>query len=180
MPLFVCDKSCLKMENHQWFLVVCYTNVDIQLNHSPFSFCSTFSSFLTFHFRCLELCVCCYTCGPGWLTKWSLCGPEAGPVCLASLMSTAARLNVMLTFSHINVAEELSACMHYSYTLIYIHTKKNMHTGPTSQDCSESTKTDTETNQKVVYCIVCPHIRQQSHLQTTLCTQRGTPPHRSP
>lgn len=78
------------------------------MQHPPFSLRSTFSSFLTFHFRRLELCVRCYTCGTGWLTKWSLCGPEShGPVCLASLMSAAARPNIVLAFSHINVAKEL-------------------------------------------------------------------------
>lgn len=39
-----------------------------------------------------------------------------GPVCLASLMSTAEPLNMVLTFSHINVAEVLTfsncLCMH--------------------------------------------------------------------
>lgn len=60
------------------------TNVDIQMNHPPFSFCSTLCSFLTFHFRCLELCVRCYTCGTRGPTKWSLCGPEPRP-CLFGL-----------------------------------------------------------------------------------------------
>lgn len=57
-----------------------------------------------------------------------------GSVCLASLMSTAAPLNMVLAFSHINVAEELfltgslHACMHYSCTLIHIHKKTHTHT----------------------------------------------------
>lgn len=35
-------------------------------------------------------------------------GQRHGPVCLASLMRAAARLNIVLTFSHINVAVGLS------------------------------------------------------------------------
>lgn len=108
-------------------------------------------------------------------------GQSPGPVCLASLMSTAAPLNMVLTFSHINVAEKLSlmvaACMHYSCTLIHIH--KNTRTlFPTSHSCSESTRTGTKTHQKVSHCNVYPHISHshtQTHLQTTHCTQRSTP-----
>lgn len=109
-------------------------------------------------------------------------GQSRGPVCLASLMSTAARLNIVLTFSHINVAEELSfsngLCMHACITHADSYSQKHTHSVPTSHNCSQSTWIHTKTNQKVAYCIVYPHISHshtQTHPQTTHCTQRGTP-----
>lgn len=109
-------------------------------------------------------------------------GQSPGPVCLATLMSTAARLNIVLTFSYINVAEELSfskgPCMHALLMHTDSYSQKHTHTVPPSHNCSESTRTDTKTNQKVAYCIVYPrisHSHTQTHPQTTHCTQRGRP-----
>ena len=140
----------------------CFSNVDVRWNHPPFSFCSTLSSFLTFHFRCLELCVCCCTCGTRGLTKWSLCGPEPRS-CLFGLANEHCCTNDWISrshFAHINAAEELpfspvvSACVHYSCTLIHLH-EKHTHTVPTARNCSESTQNRHKNKPEcgILYCM---------------------------
>lgn len=153
----------------------CFSNVDIRWNPPPFSFCSTLSSFLTFHFRCLELCVRCCTCGTRGLTKWSLCGPEPRS-CLFGLANEHCCTNDWISrshFAHNNAAEELpfspvvSACVHYSCALIHLH--ENTHTLFQQPVIAlKAHETDTKTNQNVAYCIVCPCISHtQTYLQTT-------------
>lgn len=64
--------------------------------------------FLTFYFRSLELVLAAITVARGRSQSVLCVGHSCGPVCLASLMSTGAWLKIILTFSHINVAEEPS------------------------------------------------------------------------
>lgn len=72
-------------------------------NHPPL-----LALFLTVHFRCLELVLAAITVTRGCSQSVLCVGQSCGRVCLASLMSTGAWMDIILTFSHINVAEETS------------------------------------------------------------------------
>lgn len=72
--------------------------------------------FSTFRFRCLELVLAAITVARGRSQSVLCVGQSCGRVYLAWLMSVGARLNIILTFSHINVDEEPcfshGLCMH--------------------------------------------------------------------
>lgn len=76
--------------------------------------------FSTFRFRCLELVLAAITVARGRSQSVLCVGQSCGGVYLAWLMSVGARLNIILTFSHINVDEE-PCCSHGLCMHVCIH-----------------------------------------------------------